>query len=151
MKVVVSCLNNFKVAGDVQRFLVDGEKITFEFRTRATLTFLKEFFDENRFALIQNMLKTVNVSSNAIGIIDFVRGTVRLDSTSDSKELYDSVVNAGVQGVTPSTTQSAPLINGRFTQKPQGAVNRVSPEVLSNIGMNTSASSLTDSQRKPTQ
>jgi hypothetical protein len=128
MKIVVTTNDSSKFAGDVLKIIIDSAEIRFEMRGRERLIFTKENYNDQRFEQVQNYLKNVNVSSPAIAFINIPRGTVSIDATDDAKTLYKSII--GTANSVQSERPSAPLIDGKFTQEPQGNVAHLDKNVL---------------------
>lgn len=128
MKIIVTTSNSSKFIGDVLKIIVDSSEIRFEMRGRENLTFVKENYNDERFEQVQNYLKNVNVSSKAVAFINIAKGSVSIDATDDAREIYNGLI--GAANSVQSERPSAPLIDGKFTQEPQGNVAHLDKNIL---------------------
>lgn len=128
MKIIVTTNNSSKFIGDALKIIVDSSEIRFEMRGRENLTFVKENYNDHRFEQVQNYLKNVNVSSKAVAFINIAMGTVSIDATDDARTIYNGLI--GTANPSQSERPSAPLIDGKFTQEPQGNVAHLDKTVL---------------------
>lgn len=129
MKVIVTTTNSSKLVGDVLKVIVDSTEIRFELRGRENLVFVKDNYNDERFETVQNQLKGINVSNKAVAFINIAKGTVQMDGTDDAMALYNKLISDG-NGGSSQQQPSAPLIDGKFTQAPQGNIAALDQKVL---------------------
>lgn len=116
--------------GDIKQIQTEPAEIKFIFFTSPEIVIKKENYNENVFNALTNVLKNLVVSAEGIHIINLAKGTVEKDGTRSGLKQYNSSSLNSINKSDPNKANSEPLIQGKFTQAPQGAVDKLDQSVL---------------------
>lgn len=146
MKAIVTCGTSI-IRGNITRIIIEGEKeLKFIFDSSLEILFKKEEYNEPVFMNLLNILANVNVNSNGIHYIDIPNGTVKQIATTRSENEYNSYSKSSSSS-DEEKTFTKPLIDGIFTQEPQGAVDKMNRDVLNKYKDEMKAQKLNQQQQ----
>lgn len=111
---------------------VEEEKLTIALESGGDLILEKKHFPEGSFNSVANKLKSINVTSPGVFTINMFTGTISLNQTSDAESKYNADKPSNVE----AQAKTQPLIDGVFTQTPQGAINFINKDVIENFKNN---------------
>lgn len=115
---------------NIKGTLVEVDKVEFLLDFDSKLIIYKDQLPEPSFNNFANVLNTINVTSEGIYNIDVFTGKISYNATSKAEKEFNEIVNNGIQSIT-STQPTKPLIEGVFTQEPQGG--KISEERLKEL------------------
>lgn len=105
---------------------VEEDKLTLALESGGDLILEKKHFPEASYNSIANKLKSINVTSPGIFTINMHAGSISLNQTGDADKQFDSEKPSNVEAL----VKTQPLIDGVFTQTPQGAVANINKDVI---------------------
>lgn len=117
--------------GIVHNIQVEEDIILFTFDSKTEIKFNKEYYNENNFKNLANLLKNINVNSEGVFHINVIEGKVTVKHSSKKEQEFDQEVNSNITN--SAYISSQPLIQGVFTQEPQGATDLLNQDVLNNF------------------
>lgn len=116
------------IKGIVHNIQVEVDNILFTFDSKTEVSFKKENYIESNFNNLANLLKNINVNSEGVFHINVIDGKVVVKHSDKKEREFDQEINANVASSDYVTTK--PLIDGVFTQEPQGATTLIDNNVL---------------------
>jgi hypothetical protein len=105
---------------------VEEDKLTLALESGGDLILEKKHFPEASYMSIANKLKSINVTSSGIFTINMHAGSISLNQTGDADKLFDSEKPSNME----AQVKTQPLIDGVFTQTPQGAISNINKDVI---------------------
>lgn len=114
------------VKTNVNAINVEEDKLTIALESGGDLTLEKKHFPEGSFNSIATKLKGINVTSPGVFTINMHTGTIALNQTSDAEAQFNSDKPSNIE----AQAKVLPLIDGVFTQTPQGAISDIDKSVL---------------------